>query len=69
MKHDTNFGMDLVKYLISLFFFTGIVVGSVVGGLLLILLVAVVVGAIVCRHRKKSRVTLTFDLDAIKASQ
>ena len=48
-------------------FFTGIVVGSVVGGLVLILLAAVV-GAIVYR-RKKSRVTVTFDMNTIKSTQ
>ena len=50
-------------------FFTGIVAGSVVGGLLLILLVVVILIAIVHWWRKKSRVTLTFDFDSIKASQ
>ena len=42
--------------------------GSIVGGLLLILLVAVIIGAI-AYYRKKSRVTITFDLTTIKSSQ
>ena len=50
------------------FLFAGIVVGSVIGGVLIILLAAILVCAVVYR-RKKSRVTLTFDMNTIKATQ
>ena len=53
-------------FTIQFLFFTGIVVGSVVGGMLL---VVVVIAAIVYWRRKKSRVTLKFDLDTLNTSQ